>query len=489
MDNNNNNNNQRGYHYYSYGKLPDEREQREEDAIQERTEDIHTEMTPPRELKMYPLAPQTQRPQPSSYSQTRPRRSAFKSVFASFLAGAVVVGSLMFASDRMNLFSGSDVLANSSATVSGAANGVTTATGSGTGSLSTASIDVVRPNTIAEMVKKASPAVVLVETYASASQRGSNSLSPFFDDPLFREFFGDGSQSQRQQGSAQEQPVKVGAGSGFFFDKEGYILTNEHVVDGASEIKVTVEGRKEPYTAKLLGTAYELDLAVLKIDGDGNFPVLPLGSSENIQVGDWVVAIGNPYEFEHSVTVGVLSAKERSFDIPDSQGTRKYQALLQTDASINPGNSGGPLLNLNGEVIGINTAVNAQAQGIGFAIPTSTITDVLESLKANKKIPRPFIGIAMENVQQQWIDDLGLKNTDGAFVREVTFGSPAHKAGIKVYDVILGVDGAEIKNADDLSNVISKKKPGDKVALKVMRDGKEMTVNVTIGDRNDQTEQ
>ena len=166
-------------------------------------------------------------------------------------------------------------------------------------------------------------------------------------------------------------------GTGFIFEKTGYILTNEHVVDGADEIQVTVEGYDKPFTAKLLGNSYELDLAVLKIEGTKDFPILPLGKADDVNVGDWVVAIGNPYGFDHTVTVGVLSAKERPISIPDEKGTREYKHLLQTDASINPGNSGGPLLNLNGEVIGINTAVSSQAQGIGFAIPTSTISSVL----------------------------------------------------------------------------------------------------------------
>lgn len=479
------NNKPNEYHYYSYGKLPNEPE-REQEPQEEHGAAV--DMTRPRELRAYPTAAMQAKPPQSSwsYSGSAPKKSAFKSVFTSFLAGAVVVGGLMFASDRFDLFSGSDVLATGSASVAGEARNAAN-NGNG-GGITTASIDIVRPNTIAGMVKKASPAVVKVETYSNQPQRRGNSLSPFFDDPFFREFFGDSFQapdSRDQQEMQQKQRVQTGAGSGFFFDKEGYILTNEHVVEGAEEIEVIVEGEKKPYKAKLLGTAYDLDLAVLKVEGKGDFPVLPLGSSENIQVGDWVVAIGNPYEFEHTVTVGVLSAKEREINIPDQQGTRRYQALLQTDASINPGNSGGPLLNLNGEVIGINTAVNAQAQGIGFAIPTSTINDVLASLKANKQIPRPFIGVGMSDVPEKYVDDLGLEDSDGVFVSEVVFASPAYKAGLQVYDVILGIDGTEVKNSEQFSKLIGKKKPGDKSTLQVMRNGKEVTVNVTVGDRND----
>jgi serine protease Do len=485
-NNHRNNNNQDGYHYYSYGKHSyDSESDRENRAESSSMHDNDVEMTPPRELKTFPVQP----PQPQiqrqwSYGQqTPPKRSSFRSVFLSFLAGAVVVGSLMFASDRLNLFSGKDVIAAGAAAAP--QGDMVSGNGGSSSSTTTAALDLSRPSNIADMVKKASPAVVKIQTYAKQRQRGSNSL---FDDPLFREFFGfdGGGESQQQQPNNDGQMVQVGSGSGFFFEKDGYILTNEHVVDGADEVKVVVEGDKEPYTAKVLGTAYQLDLAVLKVDGNKDFPVLPLGDSQNIRVGDWVVAIGNPYEFEHTVTVGVLSAKEREISIPDSQGTRNYQALLQTDASINPGNSGGPLLNLSGEVIGINTAVNAQAQGIGFAIPTSTIADVLQSLKENKEIPRPYIGIKMENVPEQYVDDLGLTNSEGAFVREVLFGSPAYKAGIQVYDVILNIDGTPIKDIDQLSKQIAKKKPGEKAALKVMRNGKEVAINLTIGDMNDQ---
>jgi serine protease Do len=212
-----------------------------------------------------------------------------------------------------------------------------------------------------------------------------------------------------------------------------------------------------------------------------------LGNVEGTSVGDWVVAIGNPYGFEHTVTVGVLSAKERPIAIPDQQGTRNYKHLLQTDASINPGNSGGPLLNLNGEVIGINTAVSSQAQGIGFAIPTSTINGVLDSLMKNVKIPKepaPYIGVVLKDILQSYVKDLQLSNTDGTIVNSVSMGSPAFKAGIKTYDVILSVNGTQIKKKEELIAKIQAMKPGDKATLGIIRDGKKMDVAVTIGDKN-----
>ncbi|TLS51522.1 PDZ domain-containing protein [Paenibacillus antri] len=472
----------REYHHFTYGRVPSERER--EEARREAASEaaVEAEVTPPRELRTYPMVQTSPKPQPAwSYTGAEarpPKRSSFKSVVAAFLAGAVVVGSLMFASDKMNLFSGSDVLATGAA--SGGVGTATNAAGNGSsGAIETAAIDVVRPNTIAELVDVASPAVVKIVTYAN--QRASSGSS------IFDQFFG--VPEQRRPSAGTGNLVQVGSGSGFFFDKEGYILTNEHVINGAEKVEVVVEGTKEPYVAEVLGTAYDLDLAVLKIEGAADFPTLPLGSSDSIDVGDWVVAIGNPYEFDHTVTVGVLSAKERAIDIPDTEGTRKYQALLQTDASINPGNSGGPLLNLNGEVIGINTAVNAQAQGIGFAIPTTTINEVLESLKANKAIPRPYIGVMMGDVPEEYIDDLGLEDKDGAFISEVILGSPAYKAGLQQYDVVVGIDGQEIKGAADLQTIVGKKKPGDQMSLDVIRNGKSVKVTVTVGDRNDAAQQ
>ncbi|HZG56849.1 S1C family serine protease [Paenibacillus sp.] len=465
------------YHYFTYGRVPGERSREDASPYRDETREEprpapSVEMTPPRELRTYPMV-QTARTQPAwSYNaDARPsRRSPFRSVVASFLAGALVVGSLMFASDKMNLFSGSDVLATGAG---GGGASTAVAVSGANGAVTTAAMDVVRPNTIAELVDIASPAVVKIQTYATQRVRsGSSFFDQFFEVP-------------QQPRSGAGQLVPSGSGSGFFFDKEGYILTNEHVINGAEKVEVVVEGTKEPYVAKVLGTAYDLDLAVLKIEGKSDFPTLPLGSSDSIRVGDWVVAIGNPYEFDHTVTVGVLSAKEREIAIPDSDGTRNYQALLQTDASINPGNSGGPLLNLNGEVIGINTAVNSQAQGIGFAIPTSTINDVLESLKANKAIPRPYIGIGIENVPEEFLDDLKLSDTDGAFVTQVLLGTPAYEAGIQQYDVIVGIDGKEVKNAEDLMDIIGSKKPGDKLAIDLIRNGQKVKVTVTVGDRND----
>ncbi|MFE5317563.1 S1C family serine protease [Paenibacillus sp. NPDC056579] len=402
-----------------------------------------------------------------------PKRSSLKSMFAAFLAGAVVVGSLMFAADKYNLFTvnGTSQVAQSSSSSAGA------------GGAQTASYNTITNGSIASIAKEASPAVVKIETKVKASKQGNSML----EDPFLRQFFGyDGSQGQSQQNQSEElQPS--GSGSGFIFQSTGYILTNEHVVDGADEINVYVQGHDEPYKATLLGNSYDLDLAVLKIEGDQPFPTLPIGNSDDVQVGDWVVAIGNPYDFDYTVTSGVISAKERPISIPDSKGTRNYKHLFQTDTAINPGNSGGPLLNMNGEVIGINTAVSADAQGIGFAIPTSTISSVLENLKNNVSIPKepsPYIGVGVQEVTEDLAKDLNLPNTKGAYVADVQPKTPGFEAGLRPYDTIIAVNGTELSKPEDLTKKIQASKVGDKVKLTVIRDGKQQEFTVTVGDRN-----
>ncbi|TMV45435.1 PDZ domain-containing protein [Paenibacillus mesophilus] len=417
---------------------------------------------------------------PWEFNGGKKKSGSFKSYFATFLAGAVVVGSLMFASDRWNLFSDAGVLSQNNGAISSS---VTKANGSGgNGGATTAALEsIVRPDNISQIVNNASPAVVKINTYAKASSRSRSGTNS----DIFDYFFGNGQRQQPNTGNGTQRQT-LGMGSGFIFDKEGYILTNEHVINGADEIEVEVQGYSQPLKAKLLGSEYSLDLAVLKIEKqDGkDFNMLQLGSSDDISVGDWVVAIGNPYGFDHTVTVGVLSAKERPIDIRDTQGTREYKHLLQTDASINPGNSGGPLLNLQGQVIGINTAVSSQAQGIGFAIPTSTVTSVLENLKNNVKIPIPYIGVNIQDIPEEWVKELKLDNAQGTVVASVVQGSPASKADLQPYDVITEVNGTKVKNTEEFRNTIKSFKVGDKVTLTVHRSGKTLTTAVIVGDMN-----
>ncbi len=327
----------------------------------------------------------------------------------------------------------------------------------------------VNDNTIARIVKSAGPAVVKISV---EKVRRSTGMDPLWDDPFFRYFFGSPSSGSRQP------QIQSGLGSGFIISEDGYILTNEHVIDGASKIKVTILGDEKEYEAQLVGSDYDLDLAVLKINAGKKLPFLKLGDSEKLEVGNWVIAIGNPFGFDHTVTVGVISAKGRPVHVQD----RYYKNLLQTDAAINPGNSGGPLLNLKGEVVGINTAV-AQAQGIGFAIPTSTVKSVLSDLMEKGKVVRPWLGIQMHSLTQELADYFGLGTTNGVVVVGVVPGSPAGKAGLRQGDVILQMDKEAVKDADDLSQRIKNASIGQKILLLVYREGQQMYITVQVGEK------
>ncbi len=468
-------------YYYSYGPFKPS-DQNPELNVQPGADEPggQVEVTPPQQVRSF--AP-TQ-PARNGWQVKEPRRTSFKAMFASFMVGVIAVGSLMFAADKGNWFSSDQVLSQVSNTASSAV-----VKAGDDGKVSTAA-DVVRPNNIAQIFEKSSPAVVKIETFVK-QQTSNRQLDP---NDFFSQFFGDspGSQDNGQDqgsssGSNGSQLTPEGIGTGFFFDSSGYILTNQHVVGDADQIQVTVQGYNKPLVAKKLGADYNLDLAVLKVEGTG-FPTLAIGSSDKINIGDWVVAIGNPYGFDHTVTVGVLSAKERPITIPDTEGTRQYEHLLQTDASINPGNSGGPLINLNGEVVGINTAVSSQAQGIGFAIPSSTILDNLENLKANKTIPKkpiPFIGASLAVITDDIAKQLGLTSTDGSIVQNVLYKSPAYMADLRQYDVIKGINGKDYKTSTDLIAFIQTKAVGDTITLNIIRNGKAMDLKVVIGNKNE----
>lgn len=327
----------------------------------------------------------------------------------------------------------------------------------------------VGPDTIANIVEQAGPAVVKIDT---VKVRQNSSADPIWNDPFFRNFFG------------EPYPFEIrpreerGLGSGFLITGDGYILTNEHVISGATGILVTVQGIEQPYKATVVGADYDLDLAVLKIDADQELPNLKLGSSEQIKVGNWVIAIGNPYGLDHTVTIGVISAKGR----PVAVEHRSYKNLLQTDASINPGNSGGPLLNLRGEVVGINTAV-AQAQGIGFAIPTSTVEQVLDDLMHKGKVVRPWLGVQMQNLTPDMAQYLAMPNNEGVLVVGVVPGSPAQSAGLKQGDVILKWGDHKVKNTEQAMEEISRSQIGQRVSVTVYRQGRTIQVMITVDER------
>ncbi len=319
-------------------------------------------------------------------------------------------------------------------------------------------------DTVADVVSLTSPAVVKISTRVA-----SRSSDPFLSDPFFRQFFGLPSQPKQEEG----------LGSGFIISKDGYILTNEHVIDSASSISVTVSGFDRDLEAKVAGADYDLDLALLKIEPGRDLPFLNLGDSDQIRVGNWVIAIGNPYGLDHTVTTGVISAKGRPISVND----RQYENLLQTDASINPGNSGGPLLDLKGDVIGINTAISSQAQGIGFAIPTSTVRQVLEDLKNNVSKSRPWVGVQVRTVDSELARYLGLDKAEGAVIDGVIAGSPAESAGLREWDVIVEFNGKKISGADELVEAIKNTQAGQKVSISIIRKRQLSQLTVPVAEK------
>lgn len=324
-------------------------------------------------------------------------------------------------------------------------------------------------NIVADIVEKVSPAVVNIDTLKMATYRSP--LAPFFSDPFFRRFFEGIVPEERQV------PVK-GLGTGFVFRSDGYILTNEHVVSGADEIKVTfLDGRE--FEGKVIGSDTLTDIAVVKIEAQG-LPTISLGDSDAARVGEWIIAIGNPYGLSHTVTVGVLSAKGRPIAAGDSG--QEYENFLQTDAAINPGNSGGPLLNLEGEAIGINTAILPYAQGIGFAIPINMAKSILDQLITEGRVIRAWLGVVIQNLTPEIAEKFGLKEAEGALVADISPDSPAEKAGIKRGDVILKVDGVETPDIKTLQQTIRSHRPGDVVDVEIWRDGKVITLKVTLAE-------
>lgn len=447
-----------------------------------------TEQAPATDVTVYAQASSQGRVDSDQMKQTEPvlernwqyrppRRRWFSSFVAAFLVCALIMTGLAYAADTGNWFTGSVTSSSGSGGASKAAPIGQTVVETDSSSRSQEASGIIRPNTIADIVEEASPAVVLIETYVSAGRNFSGRNNRDF----FEYFFGDRLPQPNQNDGGK---VKAGLGSGFIFDRDGYILTNEHVVSGAEEIYVTVQGHKEPFKAELLGSDFDLDLAVLKISGNHDFSVLPIGDSGSLRVGDWVTAIGNPGGFEHTVSVGVLSGTGRNIQIPEGNQIRNYEHLLQTDAAINPGNSGGPLINMNGEVVGINTAVSVDAQGIGFAIPSSTIVSVLDLLKNNQSVPKPYIGVVVTNIDKNWQEDLKLSSTDGALITQVESGSPAARAGLRAWDVIVKINDKDVKNIDDVLQYIQELGVNTRTTITFIRDGKEVEAGIIIGDRN-----
>lgn len=323
------------------------------------------------------------------------------------------------------------------------------------------------------VVHRALPAVVLIEVKKKV---GSGSDDP--QDELFRRFFG--------EGTPRRQRVAPSSGSGFIFDPVGRILTNNHVVRDASEITVTLNDRRT-FKAKVVGTDPETDLAVIQLTTDEtDLPTLPLGNSDNLQVGDWAIAIGNPLgQLRGSVTVGIISATGRT-DLNIYGGSPIYQDFIQTDASINFGNSGGPLCNIEGEAIGINTAINPGGQGIGFAIPINLAKHVAEQLVQHGTVKRAWMGILPAELTPELAEGFGIHDVRGILVQNVVENTPAEKGGLKRNDVILEYDGQTVNDVTKFRLKVADTQVGRRVPVIVLRDGKKMTLYVTLSDRPDQ---
>lgn len=326
-----------------------------------------------------------------------------------------------------------------------------------------------------ELAEKASPAVVNISTVkvVEVSERLKRFFSPFKENDPFNEFF-----KKFFEGIPETKRKEQALGSGFIISEDGYIVTNNHVVAKADEITVILKGGKEKFKAKIIGTDPDTDLALLKIDAKEKLPYLEFGDSDKIRPGDWVLAIGNPFGLDHTVTAGIISAKGRVI------GAGPYDNFLQTDASINPGNSGGPLINLEGKVIGINTAIVASGQGIGFAIPSNMAKEVITQLKEYKVVKRGWLGVSIQDVDENTAKAIGLKEPKGALIANVFKGQPADKAGIKVGDVIIAVDGKPIEDSRDLTRMIGKFKPGTEVKITLWRNGVVKEVWVKLEERS-----
>jgi len=320
-----------------------------------------------------------------------------------------------------------------------------------------------------EVAKKVQPAVVNVTTEKTVTMRPWEKFGEdFFKGSPFEDFFRG---SPREKGKEFKQKQRSG-GSGVIVDKEGYIVTNNHVVEEVDKVKVKLNDGRE-FTATVKGQDRRTDLAVLQIKAK-DLPVAALGDSDKIEVGEWAIAIGSPFGLEHTVTVGVVSAKGRS-----GLGTGTYEDFIQTDASINPGNSGGPLLNIDGEVIGINAMIIQPGTGIGFAIPINMVKQILNDLIKQGKVVRPWLGISAQDLTQEMMDYFQVKEKEGVLVGQIYPGTGAEKAGLTNGDIIKSVDDKAVKSVQELVREIQKKKVGQKIKLSIIRDGKSMTVEVT----------
>ena len=353
--------------------------------------------------------------------------------------------------------------------------------GCGSGLAAQTKKTVMVPANFSELAEKAKPGVVNIRTVKTVKGGGpvfrhfygnpyGNEQNPF--DEFFAPFFENGPRREFKERSL---------GSGFVINKEGYIVTNNHVIEGADEISVSLANDKE-FDAEVVGRDRNTDLALIKIKNAENLTELPMGNSDQLKVVSWVVAIGSPFGLEQTVTAGIVSAKGRVID------AGPYDDFIQTDASINPGNSGGPLLNLAGEVVGINTAIVASGSGIGFAIPINMVRNVVKQLKEGGEVSRGWLGVGIQDLTEELADYYGLKNQKGVLVTQVFEGDPAEKAGIQPNDIITAVDGKKVETGRELSRIVADTPVGEKARIDYIRDGRPKSVRVVLSKRTDEKE-
>ena len=337
-----------------------------------------------------------------------------------------------------------------------------------------------QPVDFRELVKNAMPAVVNISTERTEQVRNQGMPFGMFRSPDLDRFFGPFPFEDFHNNQAPRERKTSSLGSGFIISSDGYIVTNNHVIENADIVRVNIGAKNNKdalIDAEVIGSDPETDLALLKIKAD-NLPYLKFGDSDTLEVGEWVVAIGSPLGLHHTVTSGIVSAKGRNIQ------SGSYDDYLQTDASINRGNSGGPLLNMEGEGIGINTAIAQRAQGIGFAIPSSMAKNIISQLRDNKKVSRGWLGVTIQNVDSATAKALDMPDSNGALVNSVLDGQPAAVAGVKEGDVIVAIDNQPIEDTEQLLRRVAMLSPGSKSTITVWRDGKKTDLELTVAERD-----
>jgi len=331
------------------------------------------------------------------------------------------------------------------------------------------------PESFSDLAEKVSPAVVNIRTVKIVKNRGGvgqpPEKDPFGKENPMKDFF------DRFFGPQQQPDFKQRSlGSGFIIDAGGYVVTNNHVVENADKIKVFLKNEQE-YDAEIIGRDANTDIALIKIISEDKFPVVQLGDSDALKVGQWVVAIGNPFGLGHTVTAGIVSAKGRVI------GSGPYDDYIQTDASINPGNSGGPLLNMHGNVVGINTMIIAGGSGIGFAIPVNMAKEIVGQLRDSGEVTRGWLGVSIQDLPKDLADYFGIKDRQGVLIADVVPGDPADEAGIRPQDIVLEINAEKIKDSRELLKIVANLEVGQIVQIKVLRDGKPEIFNVKVAKR------